>query len=97
MSMKGTAAVSSTSSSTSNKRQKSSHTLGNISLHIVPAKLNEDVYSDLVALAKRHVLKLYSIAEADVIITKIQMRRRLEWHVDWETAVREHSGIESLL
>jgi hypothetical protein len=82
MSMKRTATVPSISSDTSNKRQKSSHTLGNISLHIVLAKLSEDAYSDLVALAERHVLKLCSIAGVDVIITEIRMHCCIERHVD---------------
>lgn len=60
----------------------------NVKIYIVQAKLDPSGLSELFKLAEQHAERVCSDAdEADVIITAIQMRRRLERHVPWDVAV----------
>ncbi|CCM02941.1 uncharacterized protein FIBRA_05056 [Fibroporia radiculosa] len=72
------------------KRARASHSakaLSNIKLYIVAAKLDPPVLSDLIVLAEHHAGSLCKHAvDADVIITAIGMRRRLERHIPWDLA-----------
>lgn len=62
--------------------------LPSIKVFIVQAKLDSRVIGELFALAERHCQKLCSdVEEADVIVTAIGMRKRLERNVAWDVAV----------
>ena len=64
---------------------------------LVQAKLDSQAIHDLYALVKGNPLPGFELcsdpAHADVIVTAIRMKARLERHVDWDTAVspRVHS------
>ncbi|OBZ65065.1 DNA-directed DNA/RNA polymerase mu [Grifola frondosa] len=61
--------------------------LPNVKLFIVQAKLNTSAISELFGLAEQHAKRLCNKPEdADVIVTAIGMRRRLERHIPWELA-----------
>lgn len=58
-------------------------------VYIVHEKINEDTARQLDRLLEtspglRHCA---NVADADIIITNIRMRKRLERHVDWVVAV----------
>ena len=58
---------------------------------MVPAKLGTAELQELHSLAERHSSGLCGGPEnADVIVTAVSMRRRLERHVPWEVAVSTH-------
>lgn len=60
----------------------------NVKIYIVQAKLDPSGVSELFKLAERHADRVCSdVEDADVIITAIHMRRRLERHVLWDVAV----------
>ncbi|GBE80869.1 hypothetical protein SCP_0305890 [Sparassis crispa] len=62
--------------------------LPEVKIYIVQAKLDVATISELFLLAERHTAAVCRHAEdADVIITAVSMRRRLERHVPWELAV----------
>jgi len=73
------------------KHARTSHSeksLSQVKIYIVQAKLDESALSELLNLAERHSERLCEVAdEADVIITAIRMRRRLERHIPWTLAV----------
>ena len=57
-------------------------------VYIVQAKLDVESIATLIALADRHTGGVCRNAnDADVLITAVSMRRRLERHVPWEIAV----------
>ncbi|KAL6304931.1 Nucleotidyltransferase [Sparassis latifolia] len=61
--------------------------LPEVKIYIVQAKLDVATISELFLLAERHTAAVCRHAEdADVIITAVSMRRRLERHVPWELA-----------
>lgn len=69
-----------------------------VTLYIVQAKLDPSSLSELFRLAERHAQRLCSDAnEADVIITTIRMRRRLERHIPWSLAVSRGPSFPYLL
>lgn len=66
-----------------------------INVFIIDAKLNAETVEELISLIEEFKVKdatkelqLSSNAEnADIIITEVRMRKRLERHLDWNTAV----------
>ncbi|KAH9915905.1 Nucleotidyltransferase [Fomitopsis serialis] len=67
--------------------EPSEKAIPDVTLYIVQAKLDPSSLSELFRLAERHAQRLCSNAtEADVIITTIRMRRRLERHIPWTLA-----------
>ncbi|TCD66672.1 hypothetical protein EIP91_001090 [Steccherinum ochraceum] len=74
------------SSSNPSKRLKLT-ALPSIKVYIVQAKLSSAAIAELFGLAERHCEKLCSdVEEADVVVTAIGMRKRLERHVPWDVA-----------
>lgn len=64
------------------------HILKDITLHILDAKLQPDMVAELYALAESGGAKLVgNVEEAEVVVTAIGMRKRLERHVSWNIAV----------
>lgn len=62
--------------------------LKGIKIHILQAKLQPDILSELYALAESSGATLVAEAkDAEVVITAIGMRKRLERHIPWEIAV----------
>ena len=60
----------------------------NFSVFLVQAKLSAGEVGELLTLAEsRRVRVCHSPEDADVVVTAIGMRRRLERHVSWEIAV----------
>ncbi|KAH9944599.1 Nucleotidyltransferase [Amylocystis lapponica] len=70
------------------KRSKHSpKSLPDVNIYIVQAKLNPSEISELFGLAERHAARLCSDPEhAEVVVTAVGMRRRLERHLPWELA-----------
>lgn len=73
---------------------ESSYALSQIKVHIIQAKLQPDALADLVSLIEDisppRSLRLALCADpkqADVVVTAVRMRQRLERHLDWELAV----------
>ncbi|KAI0035458.1 hypothetical protein K488DRAFT_43216 [Vararia minispora EC-137] len=59
-------------------------------LHILDAKLDAPTIAHLHTLASKARARLVpSPADADVLVTAISMRRRLERHLDWSSAMRK--------
>jgi hypothetical protein len=57
-------------------------------VHIIQSKLGSTELDHLYALAESNGADLQSnIENADVIVTRISMRKRLERHIKWEIAV----------
>lgn len=70
------------------KVSQSAKLLPEIKLYIIQAKLSSPRIAELFTLAERHCQKLCrDVDEADVVVTAISMRRRLERHMTWEVAV----------
>ena len=66
----------------------SSKALPSVKVYIVQAKLDVPTLIELNALAETHAERVCSNAEdADVIVTVVGMRKRLERHVPWDIAV----------
>lgn len=71
------------------KVSRSAKIFPDIKAYIVQAKMDRPTIAELFTLAERHCERLCDYAEdADVIITSITMRRRLERHISWDVAVR---------
>ncbi|OJT01642.1 DNA-directed DNA/RNA polymerase mu [Trametes pubescens] len=69
------------------KRPKMTKLLPEISVYLVQAKLDAPAIAELLTLGERHTKGVCKdAAHADVIITAISMRRRLERHVPWNIA-----------
>ncbi|KAH9888450.1 Nucleotidyltransferase [Cubamyces lactineus] len=71
------------------KHRKTSMTkaLPEVKVYIVQAKLDVPTIAELFSLAERHTKGVCtSAADADVILTVVTMRRRLERHVPWDIA-----------
>jgi hypothetical protein len=63
--------------------------LGTIRLHVIQAKLDGRALAELFALADAHAGTVCARPDdADVVVTAIRMRQRLERHLDWALAVR---------
>ena len=63
-------------------------TLPTVRPYIVQAKLDASAISELFSLAERHTHGVCRNAkDANVILTAVSMRRRLERHVPWDVAV----------
>lgn len=64
------------------------HILKDITLHILDAKLQPEMVAELYALAESGGAKVVgNVDEAEVVVTAIGMRKRLERHVSWNIAV----------
>lgn len=58
-------------------------------MHIIQSKIASTELDLLYSLAESNGASVQSnIEHADVIITRISMRKRLERHINWELAVR---------
>ncbi|KAF8633429.1 hypothetical protein AX17_004600 [Amanita inopinata Kibby_2008] len=66
-----------------------------ISVYIVQAKLDSQAVSDLYSLVERHNNSVTdgprfqvcnNVFDADIILTAVRMKKRLERHVDWDVA-----------
>ncbi|KAH9925944.1 Nucleotidyltransferase [Epithele typhae] len=69
------------------KRAKLSHKL-DVKVYLVQAKLDAPSVGSLLSLAEHHTRGVcQDPRDADVIVTAIGMRKRLERHVDWDIAV----------
>ncbi|CAL1711990.1 unnamed protein product [Somion occarium] len=69
------------------KVSKSPKALPNVKVYIIQAKLSPQQVVKLSALAEKHCAKLcMDVDEADVVVTAISMRRRLERHMSWDVA-----------
>lgn len=63
--------------------------LSDIRLYVVQSKMDSQTVSDLISLAEEHGCSLCdSVEDANIVLTEVRMRKRLERHVDWELAVR---------
>lgn len=85
--------------SSSSKRRKLS-LLPAVKIYIVQAKLDSPTIAELFRLAEQNCEKLCSDPEeADVILTAIGVKKRLERHVPWEVAVSAFPlrGLHTLL
>jgi DNA polymerase mu len=88
-------------------------TSGVVKLYIVQAKLNAQDISQLFSLAETHNLRVSksrnavipetklelcaTAEEADIIISNVHMRKRLERHIDWDLAVCHHCACTVLI
>ena len=73
------------------KDRKSAKIYPEIQVYVVQAKIDGHVLSELFRLAERHCKRLLGdVEDADVVITAVTMRKRLERHIPWEVAVRNH-------
>ncbi|TFK51026.1 Nucleotidyltransferase [Heliocybe sulcata] len=75
----------------SSKRFKSvaqtSHALKNMKVHVVDAKLKGNTIGELYRLVEGASGELVAdVKDADVVVTCIGMRKRLERHLDWDVA-----------
>jgi predicted TIM-barrel fold metal-dependent hydrolase len=62
--------------------------LGRVKVYVVQAKLTAEEIQELFRLVEDNCEKLCRIVEeADVVVTNVRMRRRLERHIDWRLAV----------
>jgi DNA polymerase IV len=84
---------SSSSLITATKRKKDQpKALKGVRVYVVDAKLDQSTIAELQSLVVAHADKLVSNpSEADIIVTTIRMKARLERHVDWSLAVRRPS------
>ena len=65
-----------------------SKVLPGVNIYVIQAKLSPSQIAELFTLAENHCRKLCrDVDEADVVLTAISMRKRLERHMTWETAV----------
>lgn len=66
-------------------------------VYIVNAKINEDTALELYSLLETRshwgLEQCANVADADIIITKIRMRKRLERHVSWMVAVSNSNDV----
>lgn len=77
-------------SSPSGKKRKETplKSLDNLKIHIVPAKLDSKRIEDLILAAEQAGAILCGRPDdAEILVTEIGMRKRLERHVDWQVAV----------
>jgi len=59
-----------------------------LSMYIIQSKIDPEELDLLYSLAENNGAEVQTdIQKADVIVTSISMRRRLERHVSWEVAV----------
>jgi len=89
------------SRSPSHDQASSSSHITVITVYIVQAKLDPEIVSDLFRVAEgdqvfedghRNGVRFnlcHDVGEAEVVVTAVHMRRRLERHIDWGIAVRE--------
>ena len=88
----GTSAPPTPDANIPSKRSKvsqSAKVFPNVKVYIVQAKMDGRTIAELFVLAERHCERLCGdVEDADVIITSVTMRRRLERHVPWDVAVR---------
>ncbi|GJE94629.1 Nucleotidyltransferase [Phanerochaete sordida] len=69
------------------KRARGAKLFPDIAVHIIQAKLDGHAVAELHALAERHCARIAErAADADVLVTAVSMRRRLERHVAWDVA-----------
>ena len=65
-----------------------SDALKGLKVHILDAKLDSAAIAEMLALLARCGATACQTADAaDVVVTAVTMRKRLERHMDWETAV----------
>ena len=69
-------------------KQRKTRALPGASIFLIQAKLEALEVGELLGLAEQHSVSICSNPDdADIIVTAIRMRRRLERHVSWEVAV----------
>lgn len=91
---KSSSSSSSESSSHTQKRTRDSETrpLDAVRVHIIQAKMGPDTVAELLGLVDAVSAVHCSAAEdAEVLVTAITMRARLERHVSWALAVSPHA------
>jgi hypothetical protein len=77
---------------TPNKKKRLDRTLSSVALYVIPAKLLPETYANLIALGEQHGAALCaSTGDANVVVTAVRMRARLERYLDWSTAVRRNN------
>ncbi len=82
------------SSRPSKQFKASTPALSGVKIYLVQAKLDVATVAKLYALAELHSQGVCKNAEdADVIVTTVAMRRRLERHVPWEIAVSQSTPL----
>jgi hypothetical protein len=93
------------SRSLSQDQASPSHRIRVIAVYIVQIKLDPGIISDVFRIVdsdqvftdpsnshqgvRYHLC--HDVSEADVVVTAVRMRRRLERHIDWDIAVRSSS------
>ena len=69
-------------------KQRKTTTLAGVSIFLIQAKLEASEVRELLGLAEQHSHRVCKTpGDADIIVTAIRMRRRLERHVPWTVAV----------
>jgi hypothetical protein len=91
------------SCSSSQDQAPSNSRITPVTVYIVQSKLDPELLSDLFRIAERDQIftgtsdsnhegvkfdLCHDVGEAEVVVTAVHMRRRLERHVDWEIVVR---------
>lgn len=77
------------SSTSKRKRESAQRSLADIPIYIVSAKLDSNSIRELIGIAEDAGATVSPTPEgAEVLVTSIGMRRRLERHLDWALAVR---------
>jgi hypothetical protein len=59
-----------------------------VKLFLIPQKIDFDEARELISVARKSGAVLCKIQDADVIVTRISAKARLERHIDWALAVR---------
>jgi DNA polymerase IV len=95
-----------TSNAPPSKRRRTSDSTSSLStakaseftkVHILQAKLDSEAIQELFALVDKnadglHLERCLKVDDAEVVITAVHMRKRLERHLDWMVAVSYHSA-----
>lgn len=70
-------------------RMAAPDTLQGLKIYIVPSKIDPKKFEDIVETAERvGAVICGSPEDAELVVTAIGMRKRLERHITWDTAVR---------
>jgi len=80
--------IEASSSTTMAATSASQNPLAGIKIYILQTKLSSDEIQNFIQIAESAGMSLLGDPEsAQVIITAVRMRKRLERHISWETAV----------